>query len=79
MERATIDWAARVDDAWLTGKLAPSTSGATGEGVRRPRSFMVTYFFNHQTHHQDRAGALVTALGEATGDSDLVMLLDGLR
>jgi uncharacterized damage-inducible protein DinB len=40
-----------------------------------PRSFLVTHFFNHQTHHRGQAHALITACGEKTGDTDLFLLV----
>ena len=44
------------------------------EELRSPRSFLVTHFFNHQTHHRGQAHALITACGEKTGDTDLFLV-----
>jgi uncharacterized damage-inducible protein DinB len=63
-------WAARVDEAWLDQDLV-WFSGALNREFKRPRGLMVTHFFNHQTHHRGQAHALITAAGEATGDTDL--------
>jgi uncharacterized damage-inducible protein DinB len=38
------------------------------------RGILVVHFFNHQTHHRGQAHALVTAAGEATGDTDLFLM-----
>ncbi|MBW4093378.1 MAG: damage-inducible protein DinB [Proteobacteria bacterium] len=71
-------WAARVDDAWLDHDLV-WFSGAAQREMRAPRTFLVTHFFNHQTHHRGQAHALITAAGEATEDTDLMLVLDGPR
>ena len=80
-ERVRVDrdieaWARRVDDAWLAQDLA-WFSGAAGSEMRRPRGFLLAHFFNHQTHHRGQAHALITAAGEATGDTDLMLIIDG--
>ena len=82
-ERAKADqgieaWAGRVDDAWLAQDLT-WVSGAARREMRRPRTFLVAHFFNHQTHHRGQAHALITAGGEATGDTDLMLIIDGPR
>ena len=33
------------------------------------------HFFNHQTHHRGQAHAMITAVGEQTGDTDLFLLV----
>jgi uncharacterized damage-inducible protein DinB len=71
-------WAGRVDDAWL-GQDLVWFSGAAQREMRAPRTFLVTHFFNHQTHHRGQAHALITAAGEATEDTDLMLVLDGPR
>ncbi len=65
-------WAARVDEAWLSGDLT-WTSGTVGRSVTMPTGFVVMHFFNHQTHHRGQAHALITRAGEETGDTDLMM------
>lgn len=76
VDAGIVDWADRVDQAWLDGELA-WLSGATGREMRTGRSLLVTHFFNHQTHHRGQAHALITACGEATGDTDLFLVVDG--
>ena len=67
-------WAARVDDAWLAQDLVWFSQAAQQE-LRSPRGFLVTHFFNHQTHHRGQAHAMITACGEQTGDTDLFLLV----
>jgi uncharacterized damage-inducible protein DinB len=67
-------WAARVDPTWLGGSIG-WFSGALGRDVTRPTAVLVTHFFNHQTHHRGQVHALMTGLGEKTGDTDLPFVL----
>jgi uncharacterized damage-inducible protein DinB len=78
-ERAAADagieaWAATLEPAWLEGSLGWD-SAAMGRHVARPRTVLVTHFFNHQTHHRGQAHALLTAAGARTGDTDLPFIL----
>jgi len=68
------DWAARVTDGWLCQDLIWFSSSVQRE-IHSPRSFAVTHFFNHQTHHRGQAHALITACGEKTGDTDLFLVV----
>jgi uncharacterized damage-inducible protein DinB len=68
------DWAQRVDDAWLAQDLAWFSQSVQKE-QRQPRGFLVTHFFNHQTHHRGQAHAMITAAGEQTGDTDLFLVV----
>ena len=68
-----LDWASRVDDAWLAQDLT-WFSGAAGREITMARGILVVHFFNHQTHHRGQAHALVTAAGEKTGDTDLFLM-----
>ena len=70
------DWAGRVTDAWLAEDLVWFSTSVQKE-LRNPRSFLVTHFFNHQTHHRGQAHALITACGEKTGDTDLFIVVPG--
>ncbi len=67
-------WAVAVTDDWVAGDLA-WFSGSTGREMRMPVSLLLVHFFNHQTHHRGQARALITAAGEATGDTDLFLVL----
>jgi uncharacterized damage-inducible protein DinB len=68
------EWAQRVDDAWLAQDMAWFSQSAQRE-LRNPRGFLVTHFFNHQTHHRGQAHAMITAAGEQTGDTDLFLVV----
>jgi uncharacterized damage-inducible protein DinB len=67
-------WAARLDPAWLAGRLGWD-SAALGRRVERPLSVLVTHFFNHQTHHRGQVHALLTGFGARTEDTDLPFIL----
>lgn len=67
-------WAAGVTDAWLAEDLV-WFSGASQRQRQEPRVFVVTHFFNHQTHHRGQAHALITASGQPTGDTDLTIVV----
>jgi len=67
-------WATTIDQAWLDGVLS-WFSGAIQREVSAPRGFLVTHFFNHQTHHRGQAHALITAAGEKTDDTDLFLVV----
>jgi len=69
-----LDWARRVDDAWLAGDLV-WFSGAAQREMRRQKGPLVVHFFNHQTHHRGQAHALLTAAGQDTGDTDLFLVV----
>jgi uncharacterized damage-inducible protein DinB len=77
-ERARADakisaWAARVDEAWLSGDQT-WYSGSVQREVTLPRGTLMMHFFNHQTHHRGQAHAMITAAGEKTGDTDLFLI-----
>lgn len=70
------DWASRVTPEWLAEDLV-WFSGASQKQRRANKAFLVTHFFNHQTHHRGQAHAMITACSEPTGDTDLMILLPG--
>ena len=65
-----IDWADRLDAAWLKEDLAYS-SGAIKADLRRPRWLLVTHMFNHQTHHRGQVHCMLTQAGGKPSDTDL--------
>ena len=67
-------WAAKVDEAWLGDDLVWFSAAAERE-IRAPKRLLVTHFFNHQTHHRGQAHALITATGEKTEDTCLVLVV----
>ncbi len=73
MDRRLEAWAAGLDPAWL-GKDLHWFSGAAKQDVHRPRTLLVAHMFNHQTHHRGQAHAILTSVGESTGDTDLWLI-----
>jgi uncharacterized damage-inducible protein DinB len=65
-----LDWAARLDPAWLDGDLT-WLSGALGREVTRPKWLLVTHMFNHQTHHRGQVHCMLTQAGTRPGTTDL--------
>jgi uncharacterized damage-inducible protein DinB len=69
-----VGWAARVNEAWLAEDQVWFSASVQRE-LRQPRGLLVAHFFNHQTHHRGQVHALITACGEATGDTDLFLVV----
>ena len=69
-DRVIKDWASALDPAWLEGDLA-YFSGAAGREIKRPKWFLVTHMFNHQTHHRGQVHCMLTQSGAKPGDTDL--------
>jgi uncharacterized damage-inducible protein DinB len=65
-----LDWAGRLDPAWLEGDLT-WFSGAAGREVTRPKGLLVTHMFNHQTHHRGQVHCLLTQFGAKPSVTDL--------
>jgi uncharacterized damage-inducible protein DinB len=74
LDKSISAWAARVDEGWL-GQDQVWFSQAAQKEMRSPRAFLVAHFFNHQAHHRGQAHAMITAAGEETGDTDLILLV----
>jgi uncharacterized damage-inducible protein DinB len=76
-EKADADieaWAARLEPSWLDGNLA-WFSQAAGRELQWNRGRLVVHFFNHQTHHRGQVHAMLTALGQEPGDTDLPLVI----
>jgi uncharacterized damage-inducible protein DinB len=69
-DRAIIDWAERVDPAWLDGDLT-WFSTVVGQELTRPKWLLVTHLFNHQTHHRGQVHCMLTQAGTKPGSTDL--------
>ena len=69
-------WASRLAPDGLQGELT-WFSGAAGREVTRDKAMLVVHLFNHQTHHRGQAHAMLTAAGERTGDTDLMLVARG--
>lgn len=74
MDAGIQEWTTRVDPAWLAGDLT-WFSGAADRELTRPLRVLVTHFFNHQTHHRGQVHAMLTAAGQQTGDTDLMLIV----
>ncbi len=74
VDAAMVGWAAGVLEPWLDGDLE-WFSGSAQRQVRAPRGFVLTHVFNHQTHRGGQAHALIAGSGQATGDTDLILLV----
>ncbi len=72
-DRLIIEWASSLDPRWLAGDLA-YFSGAAGREIKRPKWFLLTHMFNHQTHHRGQVHCLLTQSGAKPGDTDLPFL-----
>ena len=74
-ERATfdtviVDWADRLDSAALADDLT-WFSGAIKAEVTKPKWFLITHMFNHQTHHRGQVHCMLTQAGRKPSDTDL--------
>ena len=69
-DQVILDWAARLDPAWLEGDLT-WLSGAVGRELSRPKWLLVTHMFNHQTHHRGQVHCMLTQAGVRPGTTDL--------
>ncbi len=68
-----IDWAATLDDHALAGDF--EFTGTTNAVRRRgPFWFVVSHFFNHQTHHRGQVSTLLWQAGRDIGVTDLSYL-----
>jgi uncharacterized damage-inducible protein DinB len=69
-DRVIVDWAERLDPAWLEGDLT-WFSGVSGREMTKPKWLLVTHMFNHQTHHRGQVHCLLTQCGGKPGVTDL--------
>ena len=72
-DEVIVDWAGRIDPAWLAGDLT-YFSGIAQRNVTRPAALLVVHMFNHQTHHRGQVHAMLTAAGTKPDDTDLPLL-----
>ncbi len=69
-DRIILDWAERLDPAWLDGGLT-WFSGAVGRELSRPKWLLAAHLFNHQTHHRGQVHCMLTQAGVRPGTTDL--------
>ena len=72
-DQGLVDWTNKLDPAWLYGNLT-WFSGATKSERVKPQWFLLTHFFNHQTHHRGQVHAMLTAAGAKPDDTDLMLM-----
>ncbi|MEZ5854267.1 MAG: DinB family protein [Hyphomicrobiaceae bacterium] len=75
-DQVIIDWADAMEPGWLDGDLT-WYSGILKADQSKPRWFLVTHFFNHQTHHRGQVHAMLTAAGAKPDDTDLMLMETG--
>jgi len=72
-DQAIIEWAARLEPAWLDEPLQ-YRSNVDGNTRVLPAWILVTHMFNHQTHHRGQATTLMKQLGHDPGVTDIPWL-----
>jgi uncharacterized damage-inducible protein DinB len=72
-DETIIDWADRLDPAWLGGDLTWYSAAAKTE-LSKPRWLLVTHMFNHQTHHRGQTHCMLTQAGGKPKDTDLPLM-----
>ena len=72
-DKDLIEWTEKLDPAWLYGNLT-WVSGISKGPRMKPQWFLLTHFFNHQTHHRGQAHAMLTAVGAKPDDTDLMLM-----
>ena len=70
MDGTIIAWADRLDASSVYGDLY-WYSGLAKANVSKPRWFIITHFFNHQTHHRGQVHAMLTQAGAKPEPTDL--------
>jgi uncharacterized damage-inducible protein DinB len=48
---------------------------ASGEAFRHPLWWVISHFFNHQTHHRGQVTTLLKQVGVDPGVTDMVIML----
>jgi uncharacterized damage-inducible protein DinB len=74
-DQTMIGWADTLEPAWLAADHT-YYSGAAKRDVLKPRWFLVTHLFNHQTHHRGQVHCMLTQAGAKPSDTDLPFLPD---
>jgi uncharacterized damage-inducible protein DinB len=76
-DAAIIVWAATLEAAWLSRNQTWFSAAAQRE-MTASRHLLLMHVFNHQTHHRGQAHAMLTAAGQKTGDTDLMLIMSGI-
>ena len=72
-DQIIIDWTDQLHPDWLCGNLTWYSGAAKAEMVK-PRWFLLTHFFNHETHHRGQVHAMLTQAGAKPDDTDLMLM-----
>ncbi len=70
-DRRIVDWIGGLDAAALAGSIRYRRVSSPEEFVQ-PLSPALDHWFNHQSHHRGQAHALLTGLGQAAPELDLL-------
>ncbi|MFM9938569.1 MAG: DinB family protein [Hyphomicrobiaceae bacterium] len=70
---AIIAWTDKMDPAWPYG-IIRWYSGIAKADLEKPAWFLLTHFFNHQTHHRGQVHAMLTQAGARPEDTDLMLM-----
>lgn len=70
-DRRIVDWIGSLDAAALAGSIRYRRVSSPEEFVQ-PLSPALDHWFNHQTHHRGQAHAVLTGLGRAAPELDLL-------
>lgn len=70
-DRRIVDWIDGLDAARLAGTIRYRRVSSTEEFVQ-PLMPALDHWFNHQTHHRGQAHAVLTGLGRAAPELDLL-------
>ena len=70
-DRRIVEWVGGLDAARLAGSIRYRRVSSPEEFVQ-PLSPALDHWFNHQTHHRGQAHALLTGLGRAAPELDLL-------
>src|SRR5215471_13898002 len=70
-DRRILDWIASLDDAALDGVIRYRRVSTPDEFVQ-PLKPALDHWFNHQTHHRGQAHMILTSLGKAAPELDLL-------
>ncbi len=75
LDSGIITWADALDAEALAGDLTYFAQAA-GREITAPRWFLITHFFNHQTHHRGQVHGMLTQAGQKPADTDLVLMTE---
>lgn len=75
MDADIVRWMNQLDDTRLAGELE-YTSITNNKAFVYPLWFVLTHFFNHQTHHRGQVTTLLSQRGLDPGVTDLIAFAD---